>query len=81
MSRADGSTHGLDDCGVCEEGNHQPQGNDRNGRRDGRRPGGEKKRFGDKPAFAGERKPEGAKPFKGNNKRRFGGKRPAARAA
>ncbi|TGV96110.1 ATP-dependent helicase, partial [Mesorhizobium sp. M2D.F.Ca.ET.145.01.1.1] len=55
----------------------------------GRRPGGEKKqnngfgkkRFGDKPAFAGERKPEGAKPFKGNNKRRFGGKRPAARAA
>jgi len=63
--------------------------NDRNGRRDGRRPGGEKKpnhgfgkkRFGDKPAFAGERKPEGAKPFKGNNKRRFGGKRPAARAA
>ncbi|RUW45099.1 DEAD/DEAH box helicase, partial [Mesorhizobium sp. M8A.F.Ca.ET.021.01.1.1] len=62
---------------------------DRNGRRDGRRPGGEKKqnngfgkkRFGDKPAFAGERKPEGAKPFKGNNKRRFGGKRPAARAA
>ena len=65
--------------------------NDRNGngRRDGRRPAGEnkgngfgKKRFGDKPAFAGERKPEGAKPaFKGNNKRRFGGKRPAARAA
>jgi ATP-dependent RNA helicase RhlE len=58
--------------------------NDRNGRRDGRRPGGQnngKKRFGDKPAFAGERKPEGAKPFKGNNKRRFGGKRPAARAA
>ncbi|RUZ06196.1 ATP-dependent helicase, partial [Mesorhizobium sp. M7A.F.Ca.CA.002.15.1.1] len=60
-----------------------------NGRRDGRRPGGEnkgngfgKKRFGDKPAFAGERKPDGAKPaFKGNNKRRFGGKRPAARAA
>ncbi|TIN59992.1 MAG: ATP-dependent helicase, partial [Mesorhizobium sp.] len=41
-----------------------------------------KKRFGDKPAFAGERKPDGAKPaFKGNNKRRFGGKRPAARAA
>jgi ATP-dependent RNA helicase RhlE len=62
--------------------------NDRNGRRDGRRPGGQnngfgKKRFGDKPAFAGagERKPESAKPFKGNNKRRFGGKRPAARAA
>lgn len=58
--------------------------NDRNGRRDGRRPGGHsngKPRFGDKPAFAGERKPEGAKPFKGNNKRRFGGKRPAARAA
>jgi ATP-dependent RNA helicase RhlE len=58
--------------------------NDRNGRRDGRRPGGQnngKQRFGDKPAFAGERKPEGAKPFKGNNKRRFGGKRPAARAA
>jgi ATP-dependent RNA helicase RhlE len=58
--------------------------NDRNGRRDGRRPGGQnngfgKKRFGE--AFAGERKPEGAKPFKGNNKRRFGGKRPAARAA
>ncbi|TIS74160.1 MAG: ATP-dependent helicase, partial [Mesorhizobium sp.] len=48
----------------------------------GRRPGGQnngKKRFGE--AFAGERKPEGAKPFKGNNKRRFGGKRPAARAA
>ncbi|WP_419693160.1 DEAD/DEAH box helicase [Mesorhizobium muleiense] len=58
--------------------------NDRNGRRDGRRPGGHSngnKRFGDKPAFAGERKPEGAKAFKGNNKRRFGGKRPAARAA
>ncbi|RWF21559.1 MAG: DEAD/DEAH box helicase [Mesorhizobium sp.] len=60
--------------------------NDRNSRRDGRRPGGQnngfgKKRFGDKPAFVGERKPEGAKPFKGNNKRRFGGKRPAARAA
>lgn len=60
--------------------------NDHNGRRDGRRPSGAnngfgKKRFGDKPAFAGERKPEGAKPFKGNNKRRFGGKRPAARAA
>ncbi|MER9430144.1 DEAD/DEAH box helicase [Mesorhizobium sp. M0408] len=60
--------------------------NDHNGRRDGRRPGGAnngfgKKRFGDKPAFAGERKPEGAKPFKGNNKRRFGGKRPTARAA
>ena len=59
--------------------------NDRNGRRDGRRPGGQnsgKPRFGDKPAFAGERKPEGGKPaFKGNNKRRFGGKRPAARAA
>ncbi|TIN32716.1 MAG: DEAD/DEAH box helicase, partial [Mesorhizobium sp.] len=58
--------------------------NDRNGRRDGRRPGGHNngnKRFGDKPAFAGERKPEGAKAFKGNNKRRFGGKRPAARAA
>ncbi|MBZ9794219.1 DEAD/DEAH box helicase [Mesorhizobium sp. ES1-4] len=62
---------------------------DRNGRRDGRRPGGEKKpnngfgkkRFGDKPAFAGERKPEGTKSFKGNNKRRFGGRRPAARAA
>ncbi|MER9073246.1 DEAD/DEAH box helicase [Mesorhizobium sp. M0904] len=61
--------------------------NDHNGRRDGRRPGGAnngfaKKRFGgDKPAFAGDRKPEGAKPFKGNNKRRFGAKRPAARAA
>jgi ATP-dependent RNA helicase RhlE len=58
--------------------------NDRNSRRDGRRPGGQNngnKRFGDKPAFAGERKPEGAKSFKGNNKRRFGGKRPAARAA
>lgn len=60
--------------------------NDRNGRRDGRRPGGAnqnkaggKKHFGGKPN--GERKPEGAKPFKGNNKRRFGGKRPAARAA
>jgi len=66
---------------------------DHNGRRDGRRPGGAnngfgKKRFGDKPAgdrpFAaqpqGER-PEGRKPFKGNNKRRFGGKRPATRAA
>ncbi|RWN28900.1 DEAD/DEAH box helicase [Mesorhizobium sp.] len=63
---------------------HFEPANDRNGRRDGRRPGGQnngKKRFGDKPAFAGERKPEGAKPFKGNNKRRFGGKRPAARAA
>ena len=60
--------------------------NDRNGRRDGRRPGGAnqnngsgKKHFGGKPN--GERKPEGAKPFKGNNKRRFGGRRPAARAA
>ena len=71
--------------------------NDRSGRRDGRRPDGEKqnsgfgkKRFGGNPAggnrpFAGkpegERKPQGAKPYKGNNKRRFGGKRPAARAA
>ncbi|RWC96699.1 MAG: DEAD/DEAH box helicase [Mesorhizobium sp.] len=66
---------------------------DHNGRRDGRRPGGGnngsvKKRFGGKPngerPFAakpqGER-PEGRKPFKGNNKRRFGGKRPATRAA
>lgn len=68
--------------------------NDRNGRREERRPrganqngadhnNGGKKRFGDKPS--GQRKPEGAKPFakpfKGNNKRRFGGKRPAARAA
>jgi ATP-dependent RNA helicase RhlE len=50
-----------------------------------KRPGGAnqngpaKKHFGGKPT--GERKPEGAKPFKGNNKRRFGGKRPAARAA
>ncbi|RVD45605.1 DEAD/DEAH box helicase [Mesorhizobium sp. M4B.F.Ca.ET.215.01.1.1] len=66
---------------------------DHNGRRDGRRPGGGnngsgKKRFGGKPngerPFAakpqGER-PEGRKSFKGNNKRRFGGKRPATRAA
>ena len=58
--------------------------NDRNGRPDNSRPNGAnqnngKRRFGDKPA--GDRKPEGAKPFKGNNKRRFGGRRPAARAA
>ena len=57
---------------------------ERNGRPEGRRPNGAnqnngKKRFGGKPG--GERKPEGAKPFKGNNKRRFGGKRPSARAA
>jgi ATP-dependent RNA helicase RhlE len=54
-----------------------------------RKDGFEKKRFGGK-SFAnraaaskpdGERKPQGAKPFKGNNKRRFGGKRPATRAA
>jgi ATP-dependent RNA helicase RhlE len=39
---------------------------------------------GERPAGAkpnGERKPDGAKRFKGNNKRRFGGKRPANRAA
>lgn len=58
--------------------------NDRNGRpHDGRPKGANqnngKRRFGDKPM--GDRKPEGAKPFKGNNKRRFGGRRPAARAA
>ncbi|WP_408631455.1 DEAD/DEAH box helicase [Mesorhizobium comanense] len=76
------------------ERRHEPANDraDHNGRRDGRRPGGNngdgKKRFGGKPAgdrpFAakpqGER-PEGRKPFKGNNKRRFGGKRPATRAA
>lgn len=73
-----------------EPANDRP---DHNGRRDGRRPGGGnngfgKKRFGDKPAsdrpFAGKpqsERPEGRKPFKGNNKRRFGGKRPATRAA
>jgi ATP-dependent RNA helicase RhlE len=69
--------------------------NERSGRRDGRRPGGDnngfgKKRFGGKPAggrpFAGkpdgERKPDGAKrPYKGNNKRRFGGRKPAVKAA
>ncbi|WP_244480720.1 DEAD/DEAH box helicase [Mesorhizobium sp. Root157] len=50
-----------------------------------KRPGGAnqngsgKKHFGGKPS--GERKPEGAKPYKGNNKRRFGGRKPAARAA
>src|SRR5690606_9158850 len=38
-----------------------------------------KKHFGGKPN--GDRKSEGAKPFKGSNKRRFGGRRPAARAA
>ena len=58
--------------------------NDRHGRHENRRPAGDnqnngKKRFGGKPA--GERKPEGAKSFKGNNKRRFGGRRPAAHAA
>jgi ATP-dependent RNA helicase RhlE len=56
----------------------------------GKRNGGfGKKRFDGKP-FAkpvaaakpdGERKPQGEKRFKRNNKRRFGGKRPAARAA
>jgi ATP-dependent RNA helicase RhlE len=52
-------------------------------RRFGGKPAGAKS-FGDKPFSGkpnGERKPEGAKPFKGNNKRRFGGKRPATRAA
>ncbi len=58
--------------------------NDRHGRHENRRPAGDnqnngKKRFGGKPA--GERKPEGAKSFKGNNKRRFGGRRPTAHAA
>ncbi|TGQ47689.1 MULTISPECIES: DEAD/DEAH box helicase [unclassified Mesorhizobium] len=80
-----GSPDPLRDPKERNERSFEPA-NDHNGRRDGRRPGGAnngfgKKRFGDKPAFAGERKPEGAKPFKGNNKRRFGGKRPAARAA
>ncbi|MBN9218604.1 MAG: DEAD/DEAH box helicase [Mesorhizobium sp.] len=76
------------------ERHHEPANDraDHNGRRDGRRPGGGngngKKRFGAKPAgdrpFAGKpqgERPEGRKPFKGNNKRRFGGKRPATRAA
>jgi len=47
------------------------------------RPQVDSRTAGDRPFAAqpqGER-PEGRKPFKGNNKRRFGGKRPAARAA
>ncbi|RUU50075.1 hypothetical protein EOD07_32940, partial [Mesorhizobium sp. M2C.T.Ca.TU.002.02.1.1] len=67
----------------------------RDGRRPGN--GGGKKHFagkpdgergpkpqGERPAAAqpnGQRKPDGFKRFKGNNKRRFGGKRPANRAA
>ncbi|WP_189362991.1 DEAD/DEAH box helicase [Mesorhizobium sp. M4A.F.Ca.ET.022.05.2.1] len=75
---------------------HFEPANDREhhgGRRDGRRPGGGnngfgKKRFGGKPSgdrpVAGKpqgERPEGRKPFKGNNKRRYGGKRPSTRAA
>jgi len=55
-----------------------------NVRRDAKRPNGGnrnngKQRFGAKPA--GERKPGAEKPFRGNNKRRFGGKKPARHAA
>ncbi len=75
---------------------HVDAANDREhhgGRRDGRRPAGGHNGAGkNKPQGkpAGERhhaakpqgeRPEGRKPFKGNNKRRFGGKRPAKRAA
>jgi ATP-dependent RNA helicase RhlE len=55
--------------------------------RDQRRPQGQKPRGGNgfgKPAFGAKPeggKPQGQKPFKGGNKRRFGGRRPAARAA
>ena len=61
--------------------------NDRNASRDARRPPGKKPRGGNgfgKPAFGAKPeggKPQGQKPFRGGNKRRFGGKRPAARAA
>ncbi|UCI05804.1 DEAD/DEAH box helicase [Mesorhizobium sp. B1-1-8] len=67
----------------------------RDGRRPGGGKGSGKQRFGagGERAFSGkpsgdqagkpqgERKPDGVKRFKGNNKRRFGGKRPANRAA
>ena len=55
--------------------------------REQRRPQGQKPRgngFGKKPAFGAKPeggKPQGQKPFRGGNKRRFGGRRPAARAA
>ncbi len=56
--------------------------------RETRRPQGQKPRGGNgfgKPAFGANKpeggKPQGQKPFKGGNKRRFGGRRPAARAA
>ena len=61
--------------------------NDRNATRDARRPHGQKPRGGNgfgKPAFGAKPeggKPQGQKPFRGGNKRRFGGRRPAARAA
>ena len=69
----------------------RPRSRPPNGRRDGRRPGGQQRlrqealrRQAGRDCRSRSRKasaPEGAKPFKGNNKRRFGGKRPAARAA
>jgi ATP-dependent RNA helicase RhlE len=71
---------------------HAPAANENDGaRRDHHRngnngkPSGQRHGFGGKPAQHGKpggSRPEGErKPFRGNNKRRFGGKRPAARAA
>ncbi|MDX8524735.1 DEAD/DEAH box helicase [Mesorhizobium sp. MSK_1335] len=67
----------------------RPGNNGSGKQRFGGKPGGERqfapKPQGERPAGAqpnGERKPDGGfKRFKGNNKRRFGGKRPANRAA
>ena len=67
---------------------HAPAANENDGaRRDHHRNGnpGQRHGFGGKPAQHGKpggSRPDGErKPFRGNNKRRFGGKRPAARAA
>ncbi|KQZ21767.1 RNA helicase [Mesorhizobium sp. Root552] len=85
--RTDGDFQPANDRNGPREARQHEGGKPNNGfgkkKRFGGKPAGTRS-FGDKP-FAGkpngERKPEGAKPFKGNNKRRFGGKRPAARAA
>jgi len=62
---------------------HAPAANENDGaRRDGHR--GQRHGFGGKPQHGkpGGGRPDGErKPFRGNNKRRFGGKRPASRAA
>jgi len=65
---------------IAEKQERSEPANDRGaGRPKGANQNGGKKRFGAKPA--GERKAGSAKPFKGNNKRRFGGSRPARHAA